>query len=76
MSEEKHRDHTIVERHLQTTIQVIIVAIILWFGNEVTDNGKSLISLTTKLDVFASTTADHETRLRAMEKVHRVDEDD
>lgn len=63
---------SILERHLQTTIQIIIVAVLLWFGNAVTDNGKSLISLTTKLDVFASTTADHETRIRVIEKTQRI----
>ncbi len=58
---------TMMERHLQTTIQIIIVAVLLWFGNEVTDNGKHLVKLSTTLDVYASQIVDHEKRIRTIE---------
>lgn len=59
--------NSIMERHLQTTIQIILVAIMLWFGNEVTDNGKQLVRLNTQLDIYSKQTSDHEERIRVLE---------
>ena len=61
------KDESILERHLQTTIQIIIVAIMLWFGNAVTNNGKALVRLTTQLDMYSQQSGDHEKRIRVLE---------
>ena len=67
MSDLSQRNGSIMERHLQTTIQIIIVAVLLWFGNEVTDNGKQLVKLTTLVEISSIQRTDHETRIRILE---------
>ena len=64
MSNDKH---TVVERHGAAVIQIIIVAVLLWFGTEVTNNGKILVQLTTQINVYAAQTIDHEKRIRSIE---------
>ena len=58
---------SIMERHLQTTIQIIIVAVLLWFGGNVVDNGKALVKLTTLIETQSRLMNDHEMRLRSLE---------
>lgn len=58
---------SILERHLQTTIQIIIVAIMLWFGGAVTDNGKEIVKLTTLTTIALQNFDDHESRIRDLE---------
>jgi len=67
MVDNSKSNSSIMERHLQTTIQVIIVAIMLWFGGAVTDNGKEIVKLTTLTTIALKSFEDHENRIRSLE---------
>ena len=67
MNTDTRSNGSILERHLQTTIQFIIVAVLLWFGSNVVDNGKVLVKLTTLMEAQVRIMNDHEIRLRSLE---------
>lgn len=55
------------ERHVQTAIALLLVALVLWVGTTVTGNREEIVRVQERIDVFANRQADHERRIRKLE---------
>ena len=56
-----------LSKYVGSILQAIIILLLVYFGNSVIDNGKTLVKLTTLAGITTSHFADHENRIRNLE---------